>query len=680
MAKQLKNTDNQSEQIDTKKRANVKVKSLFSPRYRGVILTFIFDIAFCMGAFWLARKAMFNQVSVSVPLNYQNFEIPIMIIMTGIPVCMLALFNCYNVVWKFAGRIEFIKFVASYVMSYCVLLIMKAVLFAAFNVQLWGTQILLYVFLAMVFTSIPRFSNMLIGYFKHVQRGNFATDKKPIRTIIYGAGNIGSVLNNRFISNADEGYMPVAFMDDDADKHGKSIGGNLVAGGLDDVEQIIDDYTPDMFVIAITDITKSQLKHIYERISKYNIPIKMLPPISDANAAANSSLALRDIKIESLLGRDEFKVKTELVDMSVKDKVVMVTGGAGSIGSELCRQALTFGCKHLVIFDQNENGMFNIDQEFQKKFDTSRYSLIMGTVREAGKLAEVLNRFKPETVFHAAAYKHVPMMEIAPTEAIKNNVFGTKNVIEQCQKAGVKRFVLISTDKAVNPANVMGASKRLAEMLVQTRGGDGDMQMAAVRFGNVLGSSGSVIPTFLRQIQEGGPVTVTDRNIKRYFMTIPEAVRLVLQTGALASAGEVFVLDMGEPVYIYDLACNLIRLNGLVPNKDIQIVISGLRPGEKLFEELRYDQEQVDQTMHEGIFVTKLETIDRAKFDKDLAELKKIAEKEDEVGIEKKVFEIVPRAAREQALKERESSLRAADAEAKMTIAASAAAAASDAA
>ncbi|MDE7405342.1 MAG: polysaccharide biosynthesis protein [Clostridiales bacterium] len=675
MAKQPKNTDIESEHTETKKRANVNVKALFSPRYRGVILTFIFDIAVCMGAFWLARFAMFNKIPVTKPRNYYNFEIPIMIVMTGIPVCMLALFNCYNVVWKFAGRIEFIKFAASYVMSYCVLLIMKAVLLAAFNVDVYGTQILLYVFLSLVFTAIPRFSNMLIGYFKHVQRGNFTTSaKKPIRTVIYGAGNIGSVLNNRFVSNTDEGYMPVAFMDDDADKHGKSIGGSLVAGGLDNVEQIIEDYSPDMFLIAITDITKSRLKHIYEHISKYNIPIKMLPPISDANAAANASLALRDIKIESLLGRDEFKVKTELVDMSVKDKVVMVTGGAGSIGSELCRQALTFGCKHLVIFDQNENGMFNIDQEFQKKFDSSRYSLIMGTVREAGKLADVLGRFKPETVFHAAAYKHVPMMEIAPTEAIKNNVFGTKNLIEQCQKAGVKRFVLISTDKAVNPANVMGASKRLAEMLVQTRAEDGDMQMAAVRFGNVLGSSGSVIPTFLRQIQEGGPVTVTDRNIKRYFMTIPEAVRLVLQTGALASSGEVFVLDMGEPVYIYDLACNLIRLNGLVPNKDIQIVISGLRPGEKLFEELRYDQEQVDQTMHEGIFVTKLETIDRAKFDKDLAELKKIAEKEDEEGTEKKVFEVVPRGAREQAIKERESSLRAADAEAKMTLAASSAA------
>lgn len=629
-------------------------------------MTFVFDIAFCVVAFWLARLAMFNQVGT--PQNYSNFEIPIMIIMTAMPVCMLALFNCYNVVWKLAGRIEFIKFVASYVMSFILLLIVKAVLFAAFNVMLWGTQIILYVVLALMFTSIPRFSNMLIGYIKHVRMGNFAStvSQKPIRTIIYGAGNVGAVLNNRFISNPNEGYVPVAFMDDDADKHGMSVGGIIVAGGLEDIETIIETYSPDIVVIAITDITKSQLKHIYERISQRNIPIKMLPPISDAQSITNSSLTLHDIKIESLLGRDEFKVKPELVNTSVKDKVVMVTGGAGSIGSELCRQALNFGCKHLVIFDQNENGMFNIDQEFQKKYDASRYSLVMGTVREAGKLAEVLKKFKPETVFHAAAYKHVPMMEIAPTEAIKNNVFGTKNVIEQCQKAGVKRFVLISTDKAVNPANVMGASKRLAEMLVQTRAADGDMQMAAVRFGNVLGSSGSVIPTFLKQIQEGGPVTVTDRNIKRYFMTIPEAVRLVLQTGALASSGEVFVLDMGEPVYIYDLACSLIRLNGLVPNKDIQIVISGLRPGEKLFEELRYDQEKVDKTMHEGIFVTKLETIDRQAFDSSLAELKRIAEKEDEPGIEKKVFEVVPRAAREQALKERESSMRAAQAEAKM--------------
>lgn len=666
MAKQPKNN---AEERAGKPRSTKKIRNMraFSLRYRGVILTFILDIGFCLASFWAARATMFKEVDF--PQNYLNFEIPIMIIMTAIPVCLLALFNCYNVVWKFAGRIEFIKFVGAYVVSFLLLLIVKAILIASFNVELWGTEILLYVVYAVVLTSIPRFVNIIIGYVRHVRRGNMpnGAHEKPKRTIIYGAGNVGSVLNNRFIINPDEGYLPVAFIDDDKDKHGKSIGGSIVVGGLDDVADIIEHYEPDVFVIAITDLTKKQLKNIYERLSKYNIPIKMLPPISDAQGAATKSLTLHDINIESLLGRDEFKVRQELVDLSVKDKVVMVTGGAGSIGSELCRQALIFGCKHLVIFDQHENGMFNIEQEFVKKYDSSRYSLIVGTVREADKLAHVLNKFKPETVFHAAAYKHVPMMEIAPTEAIKNNVFGTKNLIEQCQKAGVKRFVLVSTDKAVNPANVMGASKRLAEMLVQTRASGGEMQMAAVRFGNVLGSSGSVIPTFLKQIRDGGPVTVTDRNIKRYFMTIPEAVRLVLQTGALASSGEVFVLDMGEPVYIYDLACNLIRLNGYVPNRDIQIVISGLRPGEKLFEELRYDKEKVDKTMHEGIFVTKLESINRKKFDKDLEELKKIAESEDEIGVEKKVFDIVPRAAREQAIKERESSLRAAKAEAKMS-------------
>lgn len=655
--------DEQSREIKKRKANNMKALSL---RYRGVILTFVLDICFCLASFWAARASMFKEVDF--PLNYLNFEIPIMIILTAIPVCLLALFNCYNVVWKFAGRIEFIKFVGAYVVSFLILLMVKAILSASFNVELWGTQITLYIVFAVILTAIPRFFNILLAYIKHVRRGNLPSKatQKPIRTVIYGAGNIGSVLNNRFIANPNEGYLPVAFMDDDKDKQGKSIGGSFVDGGLDDAEKIIEKYEPDIFVIAITDLTKMQLKAIYERLSKFNIPIKMLPPLSDAQGIASSSLTLHDIKIESLLGRDEFKVRQELVDTSVKDKVVMVTGGAGSIGSELCRQALNFGCKHLVIFDQHENGMFNIDQEFSKKYDTSRYTLIMGTVREADKLSSVLQKFKPETVFHAAAYKHVPMMEIAPTEAIKNNVFGTKNVIEQCQKAGVKRFVLVSTDKAVNPANVMGASKRLAEMLVQTRASDSEMQMSAVRFGNVLGSSGSVIPTFLKQIRDGGPVTVTDRNIKRYFMTIPEAVRLVLQTGALASNGDVFVLDMGEPVYIYDLACNLIRLNGYVPNQDIQIVISGLRPGEKLFEELRYDKEQVNETLHEGIFVTKLETIDRKKFDKDLAELRKLADSEDETGIEEKVFRIVPREAREQAIKERASSIRAAEAEAKM--------------
>ena len=650
--------------------------ALFSPKYRNVILMLIVDIALIFGSFWLAHFSIYYRETVVNPSHYQDFIIPLMLVSVTVPVCMLALFDCYNVVWKYAGRVEVLKFCLSYVVSFLVLLVVKAIVDAAFNVNYWTTQIVLFLVFALVSTGVLRFFNIVLRYIKHVRQSHEDVNagQKPKRTIIIGAGNVGSVLLNRYLNNADEGYLPVALIDDDEDKQGRMLGGVLVAGGMNVIDSIVDEYKPDIFIIAISDLTKSRLKAIYERLSRFKVEIKMLPELGDVKQITGATLELRDIKIESLLGRDEFKVRQELVDTSVKDKIVMVTGGAGSIGSELCRQALNFGCKHLVIFDQHENGMFAIDQEFSQKYDKSRYSLVVGTVREADKLEAVLAKYKPEAVFHAAAYKHVPMMEIAPTEAIKNNVFGTKNLIEQCQKAGVKRFVLISTDKAVNPANVMGASKRLAEMLVQTRAEDSDMQMAAVRFGNVLGSSGSVIPTFLAQIKAGGPVTVTDRNIKRYFMTIPEAVRLVLQTGALASSGEVFVLDMGEPVYIYDLACSLIRLNNMVPNEDIPIVISGLRPGEKLFEELRYDKEQVDKTLHEGIFVTKLEKIDRKKFDKALGELYKVAYGEDEEAVEKKVFSIVPSEARAQAIKERETSLRAAKAEALMHAAAPAAA------
>ena len=663
------NKDNKNNVEKKNKNKMPDLQAVFSPRYRNVILTFLLDVALVVGCFWFARFVMYYSPDVNPPPGYLDFEIPLMLIMVAVPICMLALFDCYNVVWKYAGRVEVLKFIASYVTSFIVFVVVRIIVNESFRAELWMTQILLFVFFCFMTTGAIRFFHIGIRYAEYIRKGVVTEDdeQKMIRTIIIGAGNIGTALLNRFLGNIQEGYLPVALVDDDEEKQNRTISGVIVAGGLDQIDSIVETYAPDTFVIAITELTKSQLKSIYERLSKFNIPIKMLPRISDAQAEAGSSLELRDIKIESLLGRDEFKVKTELVNMCVKDKIVMVTGGAGSIGSELCRQSLNFGCKHLIIFDQHENGMFNIDQEFSKVYDKSRYTLVVGTVREADKLRETLNKFKPETVFHAAAYKHVPMMEIAPTEAIKNNVFGTKNVIEQCQKAGVKRFVLISTDKAVNPANVMGASKRLAEMLVQTRAADSSMQMAAVRFGNVLGSSGSVIPTFLQQIHDGGPVTVTDRNIKRYFMTIPEAVRLVLQTGALASSGEVFVLDMGEPVYIYDLACSLIRLNGYVPNEDIQIVISGLRPGEKLFEELRYDKEDVDKTLHDGIFVTKLEKIDRKKFDKNIEELKKLAFAEDEEGVEKKVFSIVPSGAREQAIRERESSLRAAMAEAGMT-------------
>lgn len=610
-------------------------------RIRSIIITLALDICFAALAFFLARTILFFRLEE--PAGYAQNELAIAVVAVVVTVAMLVIFDCYNAIWRYAGRVEFFKFLFSYIASFFILFVFKIILEVVVDTEVWVPLILIYLLFSAIFSGTIRFFYGILHYLKHVR---YWVDDKSMpgmkRTIVIGAGYTGSLVINRFINNPGEGYYPVAVVDDDEEKQNKRIYGISVEGGVDKLAEIVERHKAEAFVIAIMSITKSQLRRIYNACAPFNLPIKIMPSITNASEMADSVKSLRDIKIEELLGRDEFKVRQELIDVSVKDKVVMVTGGAGSIGSELCRQVLNFGCRHLIIFDQHENGMFFLNQEFVKKYDTSRYTLVMGTVRERDKLSEVMERYRPDIIFHAAAYKHVPMMEISATEAIKNNVFGTLNVIECAEKAGVKKFVLISTDKAVNPTNIMGASKRIAEMLIETRGKTGKMKMAAVRFGNVLGSNGSVIPIFLQQIKEGGPITLTDRNIKRYFMSIPEAVRLVLQTGAFADSGEIFVLDMGEPVYIYDLACDLIRINGLVPEQDIQIKITGLRPGEKMFEELRYDTEAVDSTLHEGVFVNRLEDIDRERFDAQLEELRRLAFDEDAEATTDMIFSIVP--------------------------------------
>lgn len=612
-----------------------------SRRIRSALLTLFLDISFAALAFFLARTILFFRLDE--PAGYAQSELAIAIAAVAVTIIMLVIFDCYNAIWRYAGRVEFFKFLFAYIVTFFILFIFKIILKVVVNTEIWVPLILIYLLFSAIFSGTVRFFYGIVHYLKHVR---YWVDEKSMpgmkRTIVIGGGYTGSLVINRFINNPGEGYYPVAVVDDDETKQEKRIYGISVEGGIDKLAEIVERHKAEAFVIAIMSITKSQLRRIYNACAPFNLPIKIMPSITNASEVADSVKSLRDIKIEELLGRDEFKVKQELIDVSVKDKVVMVTGGAGSIGSELCRQVINFGCKHLIIYDQHENGMFFLNQEFAAKYDTSVYTLVIGTVRERDKLTEVLAEYKPDIIFHAAAYKHVPMMEISATEAIKNNVFGTLNVIECAEKAGVKKFVLISTDKAVNPSNIMGASKRIAEMVIETRGKSMKMKMAAVRFGNVLGSNGSVIPIFLQQIRQGGPITLTDRYIKRYFMSIPEAVRLVLQTGAFADNGEIFVLDMGDPVYIYDLACDLIRINGLVPEQDIQIKITGLRPGEKMFEELRYDTEAVDTTLHEGVFVNRLEEINRADFDAKLEKLRKYAFAEDVDKTTDMIFTIVP--------------------------------------
>lgn len=612
-------------------------------RVRAMIITLIADLLFAVLAYYIARSILFFRLDNELPKKYLNIEVAIAAASVIITVVMLLIFDCYNAIWKYAGRVEFFKFMLAYISTFATLFLMRIILRVAGNIQFWTSLMLIYLLFSAIFSGVLRFFYGIGQYLRHIR---FWVDDKSLpkdvkRTIVIGAGYTGSLAINRFIHNPSDGYYPVCIIDDDEEKHDKRVYGIVVEGGVEKIPEAVEKYKAEAFVIAIMSITKSQLRRIYNACSVYNLPIKIMPPTINADEMTNSVKSLRDIKIEELLGRDEFKVKQELIDSSVKDKVVMVTGGAGSIGSELCRQVLNFGCKHLVIFDQHENGMFFLNQEFVQKYDTSRYTLVMGTVRERDKLVEVLAQHKPDVIFHAAAYKHVPMMEIAATEAIKNNVFGTLNVIECAEQAGVKKFVLVSTDKAVNPSNIMGASKRIAEMVIETRGKKFNMQMAAVRFGNVLGSNGSVIPVFLKQIKDGGPITLTDRWIKRYFMSIPEAVRLVLQTGAFASSGEIFVLDMGDPVKIYDLAVNMIRLSGFEPFKDIDVKVTGLRPGEKLYEERLMEEEGLKKTENEKISIGKPLDIDEKKLFSRIELLVKQAEEETE-SMKDLVSELVP--------------------------------------
>ena len=615
-------------------------------------LHFICDIVFAVAAFWLAYLINFLEFADHWPvvgdLLYgdesvsRHIQVQMIIFVTSTMV-MLVLFDNYNTVWKYAGKVDLYKFLAAYAFTFIVLFIYMVIAGVFEADWVFTSMIIMYLVFSALASGTLRFSKSMLRYMRHVRNTVIPPLAKGYkRAVIIGAGYTGMLAVNRFMNNPDAGYIPVALIDKNESKHGMKIYGIMVEGGLEDIGKVVSGHNAEVIIIAISSINKPQLREIYAKCRELELPVKMMPPIKDADLQ-NETKELRDIKIEELLGRDEFVVQKDLIDKSVLNNVVLVTGGAGSIGSELCRQAIEFGCKHLVIYESHENSLFELNQEFAQKYDISKYTLIVGNVRDKSKLRETFDRYKPDIVFHAAAYKHVPMMEISACEAIKNNVFGTLNVIDQSVASKVKKLVFISTDKAVNPANVMGASKRIAEMCIEAYATSvGSLKMAAVRFGNVLGSNGSVIPIFLKQIKEGGPITLTDRNIQRYFMTIPEAVRLVMQAGALAKSGDIFVLDMGEPVYIYDLACDLVRINGLVPERDIEIEITGLRPGEKMFEELRYDAEAVNQTMHEGIFVNKMEDIDVVWLEERLTRLKTAVDSEDNTATENIIFELVP--------------------------------------
>lgn len=424
-------------------------------------------------------------------------------------------------------------------------------------------------------------------------------------TLIIGAGSAGQMLIRELRAHPEIGLKPVAILDDDRSKIYRSMEGIPIVGTLDDIVKAVKENEIDEVIYAIPSASRTVLRKVIDSLSELHMKVKTLPGIYELVNGKVSVNQLRDVDINDLLGRDPIKIDLNEISSYIKGKKVMVTGGGGSIGSELCRQIARFNPSHLIILDIYENNMYDIQQELLRKYPDLRMTCLVASIRDEKKLNIIFKEYKPEIVFHAAAHKHVPLMEDSPHEAVKNNVYGTLNLVRCANTYGVKRFVMISTDKAVNPTSVMGATKRICEMIIQSFDKVSKTEFVAVRFGNVLGSNGSVIPLFKKQISEGGPVTVTHEDVKRYFMTIPEAVQLVIQAGAMANGGEIFVLDMGEPVKIIDLARDLIRLSGFEPDVDIPIKITGLRPGEKLFEELLMTDDKYTSTKHDKIFIEK---------------------------------------------------------------------------
>ena len=542
--------------------------------------------------------------------------------------------NLYSSVWTFASIHEVVMIVAACTLS------------AAF--QALGMQFLMlhvprsyyvfYWFFMIATTSTTRFSYRVYSIVKH----EFGHKKgQRINTIVIGAGEAGSMIVQELKTSRNLNRKVVCIIDDNPSKKGKYLHGIKILGNRNDIVRLAEKLNAQEIILAIPSASSKDTKEILRICNRTTCKLKVLPGMYQLITEEVSVSKLREVSIEDLLGRDTIDIDVESVYKHINNQVILVTGGGGSIGSELCRQIAAHNPKLLIIFDIYENNAYDIQQELIKKFPSLKLVTLIGSVRNTKRIEDVVERYRPDIIYHAAAHKHVPLMEDSPNEAIKNNVFGTYKTARAADKFGVKRFVLISTDKAVNPTNIMGASKRICEMIIQLFSKYSNTEYVAVRFGNVLGSNGSVIPLFKKQIAAGGPVTVTHPDIIRYFMTIPEAVSLVLQAGAYAKGGEIFVLDMGEPVKIDDLAKNLIRLSGYTLGEDIEIKYTGLRPGEKLYEELLTKEEGLKKTDNELIFIGKPIEFDEVHFLSKLEELETAANNES-YKIKSLVAEIVP--------------------------------------
>lgn len=583
---------------------------VFSKKY----LLMLFDAAVSNIASIVSLMLRFEG---NIPAQYMNIYLYSMLPLTFIHISVYTICGLYRSLWMYAGIYELMQvFVAATAAAFFTFLFGQATRL----MQPLSYYILWFIVSMFLTGSIRLFYRIARRIRTHMQK----IKKTSRRVMIVGAGSAAAFLIREMKMNENFNAVPVVAVDDEPSKLGTLICGVPVEGNTQRIKELAEIFRVNEIIIAIPSASKKQIAKLVEKCKETRKKTRVLPPVHemiDTDAKFNQ---VRDVSIEDLLGREEVALNTQEIADYLKNETVLVTGGGGSIGSELCRQIASFSPKKLIIFDIYENNAYDLQHELLRKYGNKlNVQVLIGSVRDRQRLEEVFSQTKPGVVFHAAAHKHVPLMEDSPTEAVKNNVFGTLNTALCADRHKAKKFVLISTDKAVNPTNVMGATKRLAEMVIQAISKESATEFAAVRFGNVLGSSGSVIPLFKKQIAEGGPVTVTHKDIIRYFMTIPEAAQLVIQAGAMAKGGEIFILDMGDPVKIDDLARDLIKLSGYEPDVDIKIVYTGLRPGEKLYEELLTSEEGLTHTRHEKILVGKPSDINFKQLKISLRQLEK---------------------------------------------------------
>ncbi len=551
-------------------------------------------------SFWLAYTLRFN---FSIPDVQLKTFLNILPVLVFVRVLCFYFFGLYSGVWRYASMNDLLRILKASILSSFLFFVYIG--FVYHLIDFSRSIFIIDWFIIVCLVGGSRFLYRLFREFYPVR-----ANREMRRVLIVGAGRAGEMLFREMKQNTRIGYKPVGFLDDDRAKKGMRIHGAPVLGRIEDLTKVVDKKRIEEVVIAIPSLTGKEMRRIIQLCDGAGIACKTVPAVSDILNGSVHVNQIREIRIEDLLGREHIELDKEQIRGYLTGKRVLVTGAAGSIGSELCRQIMKMEPEQLILYERVENEIYRIDMEFAEVFKGKPYRMVLGDILDTGRLEWAMNTFKPQAVFHAAAYKHVPIMESHPLEAVRNNIQGTYNVVKASLRSGVDKFVLISTDKAVNPANVMGATKRIAELICQGMNGKNKTKFIAVRFGNVLGSAGSVIPLFKEQITGGGPVTVTHPEMTRYFMSIPEAAQLVMQAGAMGKGGEIFVLDMGEPVRITDLAQDMIRLMGLNVGDDIDIVFTGLRPGEKLHEALVCQEEESIKTMHGKITMVKSPPVD----------------------------------------------------------------------